>query len=607
MFVHLTILGALAIATVTRDQKPPPASIDAAPVDTALSEEMAEELVHTLADVNEDPVDQAVTAFPTSTPGPSTGLGTGTGAPSAEPSVAARGPGERSLPNVETIPQLSPVVAMLPPTPGLDLAGGGRIRGDVTAMTSEVGEALDQLAREILRRLASRKLVVVWVFDESSSMKDDQQAIREKFDRVAGELKLNIDEGDRSVNALTHAVVGYGNGLHFVQDRPTADIDAVGRAIAKIPIDSTGTENTFSALRSVVARYARYLDDDRGLMIVLVTDESGDDGNLVEEARQALLSRDVPLYVVGRQSLFGYGRAHLRYEDPVTHDIYWPAIRRGPESPGAESLQWDGLHERRDEQPSGFAPYELGRLVRDTGGIYFILPTEEGMRARQREQKYSMTTLKEYVPAYESRIEYVKRRESSDLRGTLAAIVEETRGYGFRVGLPVELGPLEGAILDEYPKVERRFGELLAIERRLRALKTARDREPERRWQAHYDLILAQIVAYQIKAYEYQACLREMVAQANAGKLVPSKAPIPGKLAVGWSLDHTKARKADPSETEAKYREAEALLKAVIERHPNSPWADLAQDELDRGFGVGRGEWSHSPDYDERAKYVPSF
>ena len=76
---------------------------------------------------------------------------------------------------------------------GVDLGGGGMIGGDVTYETSDVGAALDQLAREILRHLGQHKLTVVWLFDESESMKDDQKAIREKFDRVASELKVNAD------------------------------------------------------------------------------------------------------------------------------------------------------------------------------------------------------------------------------------------------------------------------------------------------------------------------------------------------------------------------------------------------------------------------------
>ena len=35
--------------------------------------------------------------------------------------------------------------------------------------------------------------------------------------------------------------------------------------------------------------------------------------------------------------------------------------------------------------------------------------------------------------------------------------------------------------------------------------------------------------------------------------------------------------------------------------------ADLAQDELSRGFSVGWYEWRSNPKYDERAKLVPKY
>src|SRR6185312_9002048 len=177
-------------------------------------------------------------------------------------------------------------------------------------------------------------------------------------------------------------------------------------------------------LQEVINHYSVLIKKDRRLLIVLVTDESGDDGSYVEEAHQAAMEHRVPIYVIGRQSLFGYERAHLRYVDPVTKDVYWPSIRRGPETADIELLQFDGLHNRWDEQASGFAPYELARLAKDSGGIYFLLPSEEEMRVRQREKAYSMTTLKEYVPDYESRIAYIERRQKSELRRTLFDIIE---------------------------------------------------------------------------------------------------------------------------------------------------------------------------------------
>ncbi len=125
---------------------------------------------------------------------------------------------------------------MVAATPTQDLGGGGLIGGDVTNGVTEVGEALDQVAREILRHLTQHRLTVVWMFDESESMRDDQKAIKSKFDRVVNELKIKTpDDGSTSRASgaekkrpsgppLTHAIVGFGDDVHFEQEKPTADI-----------------------------------------------------------------------------------------------------------------------------------------------------------------------------------------------------------------------------------------------------------------------------------------------------------------------------------------------------------------------------------------------
>jgi len=98
-----------------------------------------------------------------------------------------------------------------------------------------------------------------------------------------------------------------------------------------------------------------------------------------------------------------------------------------------------------------------------------------------------------------------------------------------------------------------------------------------------------------------------MVDLIKKGQLKPSKMPEPGKLDVTWVINHSGDRKAPKSETEKKYVEARHLLEAVIKSHPTTPWADLAQDTLNRGFGCQRGEEHHGPGYAEREKLVPKY
>ncbi len=110
------------------------------------------------------------------------------------------------------------------------------------------------------------------------------------------------------------------------------------------------------------------VNQDQQLVVVLVTDESGDDYLNIEDVTAACKRLRVPVFVIGRQAMFGTDRLQYRWVDPQTKDVYWTTIRRGPETAAYETLQWDGLHPRREDQPSGFAPYDLARLTKETGG-----------------------------------------------------------------------------------------------------------------------------------------------------------------------------------------------------------------------------------------------
>ncbi len=622
LFVHVVILTALAAATFSaqdRDKKP-------INFNTALAgyRQGEREELNIWADPADIPRDQAVGnehGGASSTPlvetagdGGDDGDGGGMvvaatfggGAPSSTPRF--RGTGKTGINEGNSLPHFkleglggSPL-SMLPAAPAADLYGGGKIAGDPVFEVEGIGPALDQLAREILRHLKDHKLTVVWLFDESESMKDDQRSILEKFDRVSSELKKNIEPGKKSAGALNHAIVGFGQGFDVVLKKPTLDIDEIGRAVKHLRTDMTGIENTMQAITQAVDGYAGIVGKDRKMILVLVTDESGDDGADVEEARQALKRLQVPLYVIGRQSLFGYQLAHHRYVDPVTHDVYHPVIHRGPETADIEIYQWDGLYDRWDEQPSGFAPWELARLTRDSGGIYFLLPSEEFMRLRQREQAYSIVQLKEYMPEYDNRMTYLEKRNGSELRRSLYQIISEGKNLIYRRNFPIESAELVQAAAQEGDKASQKLDLLLRMEDHLLKLKGVRDREPQRRWQAHYDLTLAQTVAFQVKAFEYRALMAEIIRKPP----LPSKMPT-RDMSITFVVDHDREPLAAKELTAKKYLEARKLLEDVIAKHPKTPWADLAQDTLNRGFSVKLNEWHHNPKYNERAQFVPKY
>ncbi|MDR3637864.1 MAG: hypothetical protein P4L84_28925 [Isosphaeraceae bacterium] len=241
--IHLVILGALGAMTFSTEVRNKILNIDSAMVANPGG---ADELVHIYADPSNQPRNSAVGGGGSSG-GPSNGAGggggtfggIGTGAPSATPSVNGGGGGineKNGLPGIKSVPNVSGL-SLLPSagSGNLDLGGGGMIAGDVTYGTKDIGEALDQLAREILRHLSQHKLTVVWLFDESESMKDDQKTIRQKFDRVSSELKAGAAGAARKKDAapLNHVIVGYGKDIHYEVKKPTADIDQIGHAIER--------------------------------------------------------------------------------------------------------------------------------------------------------------------------------------------------------------------------------------------------------------------------------------------------------------------------------------------------------------------------------------
>ena len=114
--------------------------------------------------------------------------------------------------------------------------------------------------------------------------------------------------------------------------------------------------------------------------------------------------------------------------------------------------------------------------------------------------------------------------------------------------------------------------------------------------------MLAQTVAFQVKAYEYRALMASIAKAPPRPKRQPT-ARYPDDLG-RRSLQGTLGSR---NETAKKYAEAERLLKEVIARHPKTPWADLAQDTLNRGLSVQLNEWHHNPKYYERAQFVPKY
>ena len=522
-----------------------------------------------------------------------------------------------------------------------DDLGEGEVTGDIGAVVTGYGPALSRLTQEILRHMREQKVLVVWLFDQSDSMKDDHKEIAANFHKVYEELGI-VQKQDEKLKTrikdqiLQTMIVAYGEAVKPMFKEPTADIKVIEDAIKKIPIDETGKENMCSAIQAVADEYGRRVQrDKRKLLIVVVSDESGDDGQLVENTIEKVKKLKAPVYVLGRESVFGYPYARIRWQDPKYHLWHWLQINRGPETAYPECLQWDGLHHRWDVHNSGFGPYEQVRLVKESGGIFFVLPGEEedltGEGARER-REYAALDMKPYTPMLLPRRDYVETVKHSNFRKTIWDVI-------------VRLNPTKHPYLENFPYDknlnirehwyslspaefrEEAAGEVKKAANAMQLLNTAigllerikPERASERfdRWRANYDLIHAQCIAYRVRLFQFLLAMDDHAAHMpkpkdpktnrwNVGRSRQMIVPDEGQFErLKKAFGIKKSREEYLAYVKAEEDRAVAMYQIVLENHPRTPWARRAKYELDHGFGMHFYEAYRDPNYDRRDIKLP--
>lgn len=462
--------------------------------------------------------------------------------------------------------------------------------GDPRTIVRDYQEAMDLITQEILGMLYKDKVLLIWCFDQSESMKDDQKEIRQRLERVYAELGLA--DGTRG-DALDTVITSFGQSFAIHTKRPTHDIQALRAAIDAVPVDSSGMEMMCDAVCMAIAQYrdtARRTQ--RQMALVLVTDESGDPASNQARIEQAIAEAQAArcrVYVLGREAVFGYPYAHMRWVHPQTQATHWLQIDRGPETATAEQLQTDGFHRRYDAHPSGFGSYEQTRLARQSGGIFFMLPSVEVNLVGGEKRLYELDAMRPYLPDLRSRAQVVRDIEKSPLRTGLTKVIYDLNPYVPEIAQIIEMRVNFSPRPDEFVQQARLeqakaityLAYLARVEQALFQLQPLREQEFSPRWEANYDLFAAQIVAYQARMFEYGAFLEFFL---NNPKQVPFQKP-PNLYLDHWAV-RTRQEILVPEKTQSYIDRATDLFNAVINTHPGTPWAARAEIELSRGFGV---------------------
>ena len=516
--------------------------------------------------------------------------------------------------------------------PGLDQLGEdlgeAEVTGEVGALVEGYGPALDRLTQELLRLIRTQKVLAVWMFDESESMKDDQEELKGRLHRVYEELDLIKEDAEKLGNrrkqrsrqdddALLTAITSFGAGFRVHTPKPTNDPRQIMQAIDRIPIDRSGKENTCGAILAVLKKYGK-MAGSRKVCLIIVSDESGDDGDpylppgvdRVEDALAALRSHRSPAYILGRESVFGNFYAYVRWRHPQTGRVHRLPIRRGPEAPSAEQLLYDGFRRRFDSHMSGFGPYEQVRLVRDSGGIFFQLPHEEENLNDFKKKQFAALTMREYLPNLESRREYIVEVSKSRFRMAIREVIGMLNPYAPQ-NKALEIPEIEHFVVDPVRSTTKviariqQIGRVLKVmalaHRKLEVVRPLRDAEPSLRWRANYDLMPSQLMAYRVRLFEYGIALGQF--GKNMPRLIPKANPPHNR----WEIRHGSDKLIMPDAAQEKalgvtadqlrqfHRQALRQLVSVRETHAGTPWAMRAEWEEGRRFGATFRSWYQPP------------
>ena len=480
-------------------------------------------------------------------------------------------------------------------------------RGHIVAAGGGDEGSVDRITVEILRQLEKGKVLVAWLFDASGSLAMRRENVIKRVNRVYHELKV-LDKHHEA--ALLTGVVAFGKQTVFMTKEASANPKEILKAVQNIKTDDSGTENVFEAVRATTMKWRSGARDKHRLMIVILTDEIGDDGTpaRLDETVKLVQRYRTPVYVIGPLAPFGRRQLIVEWTDGPTGETFRVPIDRGPETVEPECPRLPAWYKGTDYGliQSGFGPYALTRLARDSSGLYFA--HDDGSIPGPQFDPYVML---QYTPNYGTAIEYKKEVSRSPMRSAIVEIARNSNGvpepeYRFlAAGIQFNIRALQGDLPRLFMFIDR------AIET-LRGVRKERDKETSNRWRAHYDLLMGRLLAAKIRAFNYAAALNDMYGSPKAPKDGTKNAfelagdesnMLPGAKAADSEDGEAQAEgESDQAKEEKKpekpkkprgrrgkqsaaakndREEAAQYLQKVIREHPDTPWAALAAAELE--------------------------
>jgi hypothetical protein len=475
------------------------------------------------------------------------------------------------------------------------------VHGEAGVGTTGAIGAVDRITHEIMLSLEQRKTLVVWLFDQSGSLQRQREAIVNRFGHIYGELGAIQASGasqfaQHDDKPLLTVVAGFGAGVTMMTKEPTDDLAAIQAAVNDLPTDGSGREHVFSAVAAVATEFRSYrrAKSPRNVMIVLFTDEAGDDPQMLDAAIAACGAGEIPVYAVGVPAPFGREEAMIKYVDPdprYDQSPQWAPVHQGPESLALERIpiRLPGADDREEPIASGFGPFGLSRLCYETGGIYFAVHPNQSLGrpirrgeieefASYLEHFFDAEVMRAYRPDYVTAARYQQMLSENGAKMAIvqaAQVAAVTPMESVRLVFPKESdADLAADLTRAQQNAARLEPKILQVYAVLASGEKDRAKLSAPRWRANYDLAMGRTMAVKVRTESYNA----MLALAKSGMAFEN----PGNDT--WTL-----RPADSITTgsalEKQAATAREYLQRVVDEHPGTPWALIAKTELEQPLG----------------------
>ena len=448
--------------------------------------------------------------------------------------------------------------------------------------------AIDLLTNELAASLRENETTVIWLFDSSLSLQRRREAIADRFETIYKQLdQLGVLGEDR----LLSVVASYAEKTQFLTEEPTADTAVVAQAVRDIPNPKAGTENVLTALSQVTKKFiAQRTRERRNMMVVVVTDERGDDFAALDSVITFLKRFGIKVYVVGNAAPLGEVQEYIpwTYEDGYVEML---PVDRGPETAVPQRLGLPFWGKGPSETlSSGYGPYALTRLAAETGGLYLL--TEETAKS------FDPAVMRNYAPDYRPMAKIQKEILTNPAKRALveAARLAHEEDFQKAIPMPEDVFPAKNdtelrRALAEAQKpfaiVGKRLERMAMI---LESGMKARQELQDPRWRATYDLAVGRVAALRTRAFGYNTVLAEM-------KVSPKT--FEKKNSNQWAIMPSDEIAGGPAVKNVAEK-ARKFLSRVVDEHPGTPWASLAARELATPMG-----WKWVEQNDLVAKFGP--